>query len=151
MAVATSGLFRVASSGGYSLAAAHRLLTVVVSLAAELGLQARRLQELQRSGSAVVAHRLGCSTACAVFPDQESNPCPSHWQDSYPLDHEGSPPYAIAISYLAFQLPPSATPRPRSQSIFHPVSRIILSKHNAGQVAFHSGAYAGFPFHSPTI
>ena len=30
--------------------------------------------------------------ACGISLDQESNPCPLHWQaDSYPLDHQGSP------------------------------------------------------------
>ena len=38
VAVATSGLFLVARSGGYSLVAVHRLLPVVASLGAELGL-----------------------------------------------------------------------------------------------------------------
>ena len=38
------------------------------------------------------AHRLSCSAACGIFPDQGSNPCPLHWQaDSQPLCHQGSP------------------------------------------------------------
>ena len=42
--------------------------------------------------SAVVVHRLSCSKACGIFPDQGSNPSPLHWQaDSQPLDHQGSP------------------------------------------------------------
>ena len=37
-------------------------------------------------------HRLSCSEACGIFPDQESNPCHMHWQaDSLPLSHQGSP------------------------------------------------------------
>ena len=44
------------------------------------------------AGSVVVAHRLSCSTACGILPDQGSNPCPLHWQaDSQPLHHQGSP------------------------------------------------------------
>ena len=44
-------------------------------------------------GSVVVAHRLSCSAACGIFPDQGSKPCPLHWQaDSQPLRHQGSPP-----------------------------------------------------------
>ena len=36
-------------------------------------------------GSVVVVHRLGCSVACGIFPNQGSNLCPQHWQvDSYP-------------------------------------------------------------------
>ena len=68
------------------------LLIAVASLAVEHGLQARGLQqlcrvdsvvvacELQSAGSVVVVHRLSCSTACGIFPDQGSNPCPLHWQ-----------------------------------------------------------------------
>ena len=37
-------------------------------------------------------HRLSCSEACGIFPDQGSNPSPLHWPaDSYPLCHQGSP------------------------------------------------------------
>ena len=40
------------------------------------------------AGSVVVAHGPSCSTACGIFPDQGSNPCPLHWQaDSQPLRH----------------------------------------------------------------
>ena len=35
---------------------------------------------LQSAGSVVVAHGLSCSTACGIFPDQGSNPCPLQWQ-----------------------------------------------------------------------
>ena len=46
----------------------------------------------RRAGSAVVAHGPSCSAACGIFPDQDSNPCPLHWQaDSQPLHHQGSP------------------------------------------------------------
>ena len=46
----------------------------------------------RRAGSVVVAHGPRCSTACGIFPDQGSNPCPLHWQaDSQPLRHQGSP------------------------------------------------------------
>ena len=46
---------------------------------------------LQSAGSVVVAHRLSCSMACGIFPDQGSNPCPLYWQaDSQPLHHQGS-------------------------------------------------------------
>ena len=30
--------------------------------------------------SVVVAHRLSCSVACGIFPDQGSHPCPLRWQ-----------------------------------------------------------------------
>ena len=49
-------------------------------------------QTLEPVGSVLVAHGLSCTTACGIFLDQVSNPCPLHWQvDSYPLDHQGSP------------------------------------------------------------
>ena len=79
------------------------LLIEVASLVAQHGLQALRLQQfwcvdsvvvafgLQIAGLVVVAHGLSCSTACGIFPDQGSNPCPLHWQaDSSPLRHQGS-------------------------------------------------------------
>ena len=51
-----------------------------------------RVWSLGCSGSVVLVHRLSCPTSYGIFPDQESNPCPLHWQaDSQPLDHEGSP------------------------------------------------------------
>ena len=31
-------------------------------------------------GSVVVVHRLSCSAACGIFPDQGSNPCLLSWQ-----------------------------------------------------------------------
>ena len=46
----------------------------------------------RRAGSVVVAHGPSCFTACGIFPDQGSNPCPLHQQaDSQPLRHQGSP------------------------------------------------------------
>ena len=34
---------------------------------------------------------VSCPTASGLFPDQESNPCPVHWQeDSYLLGHQGN-------------------------------------------------------------
>ena len=46
----------------------------------------------RRAGSVVVTHGHSCSTACGIFPDQGSNPCPLHRQaDSQPLRYQGSP------------------------------------------------------------
>ena len=46
----------------------------------------------RRAGSVVVAHGPSCSAVCGILPDQDSNPCPLHWQaDSQPLRHQGSP------------------------------------------------------------
>ena len=50
----------------------------------------------RRAGSVIVAHGPSCSTACGIFPDQGSNPCPLHWQaDSQPLRHQGSPCFPL--------------------------------------------------------
>ena len=50
-----------------------------------------RSTDSRRTGSVIVAHGPSCSTACGIFPDQGSNPCPLHWQaDSQPLHHQGS-------------------------------------------------------------
>ena len=43
----------------------------------------------RRRGLIVGAHRLSCSEARGIFPDQGSNPWPLCWQvDSYPLRHQ---------------------------------------------------------------
>ena len=47
------------------------LLTVVTSLVVE--------PWLSSTGLVVVAHRLSCSEACGIFPDQGLNPCLLHW------------------------------------------------------------------------
>ncbi|XP_060146887.1 notchless protein homolog 1 isoform X4 [Globicephala melas] len=45
------------------------------------------------TGSVAMAHGPSHSTACGIFPDRGTNPCPLHWQaDSQPLRHQGSPP-----------------------------------------------------------
>ena len=52
----------------------------------------------RRAGSVVVAHGPSCSAACGIFPDQDSNPCPLHWQaDSQPLRHQGSPHFLLFV------------------------------------------------------
>ena len=65
-------------------------------------------RRLQSAGSVVVAHRLSCSAACGIFPDQGSNPCPLHWQvDSYVLRYQGSPSqWSLMKSTLVFRLQP---------------------------------------------
>ena len=55
----------------------------------------------RRAGSVAVAHGPSCSTACAIFPDQGSNPCPLHQQaDSQPLRHQGSPHSIILYAFV---------------------------------------------------
>ena len=82
--VSVRGLSLVAASGGHSSSRCAG-----VSLSRPLLL---RGTGSRRAGSVVVAHGPSCSTACGIFPDQGSNPCPLHWQaDSQPLHHQGSP------------------------------------------------------------
>ena len=72
----------VAASGGCCLVAVHELLVEVASLVAELSCTC----------SVVTAHRLSCSMACGIFPDQGLIPCLLYWQvDSLPQSHQGSP------------------------------------------------------------
>ena len=57
----------------------------------------------RHAGSVVVAHGPSCSAACGIFPDQDSNPCPLHWQaDSQPLCHQGSPRIIFLNRLLLF-------------------------------------------------
>ena len=50
----------------------------------------------RRAGSVIAAHGPSCSTACGIFPDHGTNPCPLHWQaDSQPLRHQGSPSHPL--------------------------------------------------------
>ena len=82
--VSVRGLSLVMASGGHSSSRCTGL-----SLSRPLLL---RSTGSRRASSVIVAHRLSCSAACGIFPDQGSNPCPVHWQaDSQPLRHQGSP------------------------------------------------------------
>ena len=84
------GLSLVVASGGHSSSRCAGL-----SLSQPLLL---RSTGSRRAGSVVVAHGPICSTACGIFPDQGSNPCPLHWQaDSQPLRHQGGPPSSLLI------------------------------------------------------
>ena len=81
VSIAVRRLSRVAASGGYSLAVVLRLPDAVASLIVEHGLQGLW-------ASAVVVPGLSCPMACGIFPGQESNLFPLHWQaDSPPRDH----------------------------------------------------------------
>ena len=68
--VSVRGLSLVAASGGHS-----SLWCAGLSLSRPLLL---RSTGSRRAGSVVVAHGPSCSTACGIFPDQGSNPCPLH-------------------------------------------------------------------------
>ena len=87
--VSVQGLSPVAASGGHSSSRCTGL-----SLTRPLLL---RSTGSRHAGSVIVAHGPSCSTACGIFPDQGSNPCPLHWQaDSQPLRHQGSPTCLIS-------------------------------------------------------
>ena len=90
----------VAASRGYSPVAMHELPIVAASFVADHRLQgtwssvvaALVVAALVVAALVVAAHGLSCPAAYGIFRDQESNPCPLHWQvDSYPLGHQGSP------------------------------------------------------------
>ena len=85
--VSVRGLSPVVASGGHSSSRC-----VGLSLSRPLVAE----HSSRRAGSVVVVHGLSCSTACGIFLDQGSNPCPLHWQaDSQPLRHQGSPPVIL--------------------------------------------------------
>ena len=82
--ISVRGLSPVAASGGHS---SSRCASLSLSRPPLL-----RSTGSRRAGSVIVAHGPSCFTACGIFPDQGSNPCPLHWQaDSQPLRHQGSP------------------------------------------------------------
>ena len=86
--VAVSGSYSLLPCVGFSLEWLLLLRSTGSRLAGSVVVPPR----LQSTGSVVVAPGLSCSAACGIFPDQDSNPCPLHWQaDSSPLLHQGSP------------------------------------------------------------
>ena len=83
-------------SGDYFLVIVSGLLIAVASLVVEQGLYGERASVvmapgLSRTGSAVAMHRLSCSTAYGLFPDQGLNLWLLHWPvASLPLSHQGA-------------------------------------------------------------
>ena len=97
-----TGFSLVTESGSYSLFAMLGLLTVVLLLGSvgsigpegfcNWGVWAQWLcgSWALEHRLVLVEHGLSCSTACGIFPDQDLNLCPLHWQvDSLPLSHQG--------------------------------------------------------------
>ena len=77
------------------------LLLVVVRASHCGGFSCCGARALGAQASVVVAHRLSCSAACGIFPDQGLNPCPLHWQaDFQPLCHQESPKIFLFISRI---------------------------------------------------
>ena len=93
---------------GTESVAVHKLSPAVVSGGSAQaphcsGFSYGKTQALGVWASVVAACGLSCLTACIIFPDQGSNPCPLHWQvDSLPY-HQGSP--VIIITYDACSAP----------------------------------------------
>ena len=84
------------------------------------------------AGSVVVAHGPSCSTACGIFPDQGSNPCPLHWQaDSQPLHHQGSPCpfFDWAVSFFDIELYELFTYFVYDSVVSHIICKYFLSFH----------------------
>ena len=110
--VSVRGLSLVVASGGHSSSRCAGL-----SLSRPLLLQSTGSR---CAGSVIVAHRPSCSAACGIFPDQDSNPCPLHWQaDSQPLHHQGSP----SLFFLAKRL---GKGKPRKTN-FYTITSLIQS------------------------
>ena len=87
------GLSLVAASGDHSSSRCAGLSTSRPLLLRSTG--------SRRAGSVIVAHGPSCSVACEIFPDQDSNPCPLHWQaDSQPPRHQGSPPLGFLKHFV---------------------------------------------------
>ena len=105
------GLSLVAASGGHSSSRCAGL-----SLSRPLLL---RSTGSRRAGSVIVAHGPSCSSACGIFPDQGSNPCPLHWQaDSQPLRHQGRPK---TVNFMKSQYSPNISGETLLSSLRHAV------------------------------
>ena len=112
MFTAAHGLSRVAANVVCSAVAAHRLLTVVASLASEhrlSGAQPSVVLVCRLSSFGPQALECGLSScgtraqACGIFLEQGMSPCLRHWKvDSQPLDHQRSPKVTYSeTNYLA--------------------------------------------------
>ena len=98
--VSVWGLSPVVASGGHSSSRCTGLSPLWPLLLWSTG--------SRRAGSVIVAHGPSCSAACGIFPDQDSNLCPLHWQaDSQPLRHQGSPalPFKVNETKILYPLP----------------------------------------------
>ena len=86
------GLSLLVGSGGYCPVVEPGLLTGGASRVAEHRLSGRWASAVAAPlGSVVEVHRLSCSTARGIFPDQGLNLCLLHCKaDSLPLDPQGS-------------------------------------------------------------
>ena len=91
--ITTVGLSLVVTSSGYSPFrcpnfSLHWLLLLQSTGSRHTGFSSCSMWAQQLGHTGLVS----CPTACGIFLDQGSNPCPLHWQaDSYPLHHQASP------------------------------------------------------------
>ena len=67
------GLSLVAGNKGYFLVAVLRVPIAATSPVMEHGFWGA-------GASVIMVLEISCSAACGIFPDQELNPCPLHWQ-----------------------------------------------------------------------
>ena len=79
--IAAYRLSLVESSRGYSLLRCAGFSLQWLFLLQSMGSRRAGFSSWGAQTSVVVAHRLSCSVACGIFPDQGSNPCPLHWQE----------------------------------------------------------------------
>ena len=115
--ISVRGLSLVAASEGHSSSRC-----VGLSLSRPLLL---RSTGSRRSGSVIVAHGPSCSAACGIFPDQDLNPCPLHWQaDSQPLHHQGSP-----WNFFSFMHPPSPSILPSAPLVTRNYESLVSSRY----------------------
>ena len=99
---------------------------------------------LQSPGSVVTVRGLNCPSACGIFLDQGSNPCPLHWQmDSFPLGCQGSPKLTEFNLKLMLQvmlhkraeIQTCLTPHPAPFSLYHSVPHPqIPGRHNPARI-----------------
>ena len=61
------------------------------------GLSLQWLLLMRSTGSVVVAHGLSCPVACAIFPDQGSNPCLLHCQVDFSTEPPGKPRNGVTL------------------------------------------------------
>ena len=74
------------------------MVTALGLLTAVASLVEHRLSSGAVGSGSGSGERVSCSMAHGIFLDQESNPCPLHWQaDSYPPHHQRSPLLAYII------------------------------------------------------
>ena len=83
----------VAAHGFSSSCSEQGLLSVCGAQASPCGgFSCSGAKVLGRAGFSSCVHRLSCTTACGIFPDQELNPCPLHSKTfCLPWAYQGSP------------------------------------------------------------